>query len=545
MRVRRMFQSGPGWPWILLAGCLGLAEAAHAECVGPMALMSKLRAQPTTENAVALGGWFASNKQLECAVETFRSALKADPESAQLHYLEGLALAASGNSGDAVAALQESTHLQPNALKPHLVLADLYEHSGKSAEAEKQWKQALAIDPKSEIALEGLSSALLARKDFIGVIGLLQHAPRTETLTLHLAEALENLNYIDGANDVLLEAMKLSPNSLPLANAESAVLMKKRSYLEAVKLWSYMVEHHPGNREAELHYLSILVMTQHYALARPLGLKLLAQVPHNWEVLYLNGVEDHEVGDFQSAKAHLEEAVALVSDFYYSRYYLGATLVTLHEWKEARENLERAIALGDTEPEVHYRLGMALHGLGENDLADAQIKQYQDLKKTAADTLEANLRATQADGELAAGNVQEAIGHYREACETAPMDGNLKYKLAIALHKSGDVEGERTQLEEAVNLNPEMADAQKQLGYLLARSGDADGAIQHFALAVRNAPGWVDAWVNLAAELAVQSQFSKAREAVSMALRLDPTNEQARRLSDRLAHDPAAQQSQQ
>jgi len=539
-----MFQPGPCTRSILLAGCLGLAGAAHAECIGPLALMSKLRARPTSENAVQLGNWFASNKQFECAVETFRSALKADSESAQLHYLEGLALVGSGHTTEAVPAVQEAARLQPDAIKPHLLLATLYNQSGKYEEADRQWKQALTIDPKSMIALEGQSSSLLARNDYVGVIGVLQHAPRTEMLTLHLAEALETLNYLDEANDVLLEAMKLSPNSLPLANGESAILMKRRSYLEAVKLWSYMVDHHPGNREAEIHYLSILVMTQHYALARPLGLKLLAQMPHNWEVLYLNGVEDHEVGDFQSAKAHLEEAVALVPDFYYSRYYLGATLVTLREWKEAKENLEKAIALGDTEPEVHYRLGMALHGLGENDLADAQIKQYQDLKKTAADTLEANLRATEADGELAEGKVQEAIAHYREACDTAPMDGSFKFKLAMALNKSGDLEGEQTQLEEAVKLNPEMAGAQKQLGYLLARSGDADGAIKHFALAVRNAPGWVDAWVNLAAELAIQSHFSKAREAVAMALRLDPTNEQARRLSDRLAHDPAAQQAQ-
>jgi tetratricopeptide (TPR) repeat protein len=529
---------------ILLAGCLGLAGAAHAECNGPLALMSKLRAQPTSENAVQLGNWFASNKQFECAVETFRSALKADPGSAQLHYLEGLAQVGSGHTSEALPAVQEAARLQPDAIKPHLLLATLYNQSGNYEEADRQWKKALTIDPKSMIALEGQSSSLLARKDYVGVIGVLQHAPRTETLALHLAEALENLNYIDGANDVLLEAMKVSPNSLALAHAESAVLVRQRSYLEATKLWKYMAEHHPGNHDAELNYLRILVVTQHYALARPLGLKLLAQTPHDSEVLYLNGVEDYEVGDYKSAKTHLEQAVTLVPDFFFSRYYLGATLVTLHEWKEARENLEKAIALGDTEPEVHYRLGMALHGLGENDLADAQIQQYQDQRKAAEDTRIANMRASQADGQLAEGKVQEAIANYREACDIAPTDGNFKYKLAMALNKAGDLEGEQTQLEEAVKLNPEMAAAQKQLGFLLARSGDANGAIKHFALAVRNAPGWVDAWVNLAAELAAAGHFPEARQGVTMALRLDPTNEQARKLSDRLAHDPAAQQPQ-
>jgi tetratricopeptide (TPR) repeat protein len=89
---------------------------------------------------------------------------------------------------------------------------------------------------------------------------------------------------------------------------------------------------------------------------------------------------DHAVGDdVKASKAHLEEAVAQVPDFFYSRYHLGVVLVgLLHEWKEARENLEKAIALGDTDPKVHYELAMALHALGENDRATEELKQYQE-----------------------------------------------------------------------------------------------------------------------------------------------------------------------
>jgi tetratricopeptide (TPR) repeat protein len=537
------FQRGTCTQWFLLAACLGFSGTAHADCTGPQALTAKLRAQPNSENAVQLGGWFAAHNQFACAVSTFRDALKSDPKSAQLHYLEGLALAGAGRPSAAISALQESTRLQPEVIKPHLVLATLYDQSGQSAQADEQWKKALAIDPHSEIALEEFSSALLLRKDYIGVIGLLQHAPRTEPLALHLAEALEAMNYIDGANDVILEATKLSPNSLPLANAESVVLIKKRAYLEAVKLLKYTVEHHPGDRGAELQYLRILVMTQHNDLARPLGLKLLAQTQHDPEVLYLNGVVDHAIGDDVNARAHLEEAVSQVPDFFYSRYHLGVVLVTLKEWKGAKENLEKAIALGDTDPKAHYELAMALHALGENDRATHELNEYQDQKKAEADKLEAASRASQADGELAAGDVQEAIAHYREACNTIPSDGSFKYRLAIALHKAGDLEDERTQLEEAIKLDPQLASAQKQLGYLLARSGDADGAVEHFQMAVRAAPGWVEAWINLAAELAVGAHFPEAREAVAMALRLDPDNAQAKRLNDQLARDPNAQQA--
>jgi len=62
-------------------------------------------------------------------------------------------------------------------------------------------------------------------------------------------------------------------------------------------------------------------------------------------------------------------------------------------------------------------------------------------------------------------------------------------------------------------------------------------------MAVHAAPAWTEAWNNLAAELAMQERFAEAREAAAMALRLDPGNAKAQKLSDRLDRDPRAQQS--
>ena len=536
------FMQGPGTNILLLASMICSAGVAGATCTGPQAMVEKLRAEPTTENAIALGSWFASNRQFDCAVETFRAAEKADPQSAQLHYLEGLAVAGSGRPQSAIEPLQDAVRLQPDVIPPHLLLATLFEQAGQHEQADEQWKQALAIDPQSEPALEAFSSALLARNDFVDVIGLLHHAPRTEGVTLRLASALQALNYLDGASDVLTEAMKLAPDSLPLANAEAAILIRKRSYLEAVKLLGYMSAQHPDDRGAQLQFLRILVLTQHNDIARPIGLKLLAQTPRDPEVLYLNGVLDYAVGNYADAKAHLEEAVSQVPDFFYSRYYLGVVLVHFREWKEAREHLEKAIALGDGEGKVHYELGMALHGLGENGKANDEFKQYKDLKQAEEDGLEADADASQGDEDFAGGKVEEAIAHYREASDKVPDNAGFKYKLAVALQKSGDIDGARKLLEEAIRLDPNLARAQKQLGHLLAHSGDTTGAVEHLRLAVRAAPAWTDAWISLAAELAIEAHFDEAHEAVGMALRLDPGNAKAQKLSDQLDRDPRARQ---
>ena len=99
------------------------------------------------------------------------------------------------------------------------MLAFALDQSGKRQEAEEQWRQALAIDPKSTIALEGLSQDLLDRGAFIDVVLLLRAAPLTEKLSIDLARAFGNLNMLDEARNVLTQALNAHPSSLPLSSA--------------------------------------------------------------------------------------------------------------------------------------------------------------------------------------------------------------------------------------------------------------------------------------------------------------------------------------
>jgi len=532
-----------GGKWLVVAAWFGFTAGAHAACSGPQDLAAKLRAHPTTENAVLMGNWFASHNQFDCAVQTFRAALKADPHSAQLHYLAGLALAGAGRPAEGIPDLRRSAQLDPQAIRPHLVLAHLYDQAGQHKEAEDEWRNALAIDPKSEDALGGMANELLARNDYAGVIALLRSAPRAERLAIQLAQALGKLDYLDDAAAVLTEAVQLNPGSLALAKAMTVVLIQQQHYDQAIRLVQTTAEAHPDNVDAQLDLFRILVLTNHFDQARPLGPKLLAQRPHDPEVLYLAGILDRAVGDFPHAKEHLEAAVTLNPNFFNSRYNLGVVLVLLHEWKEAKENLEKAIELDTPVPEVHFELAKALRGLGETERANEEMKLYQQLKKADAVALEAATAAAEADKDLKAGKTEDAVRRYREAIEGAPTNAMYKYKLSIALRISGDEAGERAQLEEAVKLDPRLAGAQNELGYVLSRAGDANGALEHFRMAVDAAPAWTEAWINLAGQLAVVSRFPEAREAVAKALALDPSNAEARELSDRLAREPVAQQA--
>lgn len=535
---------GMGTKVFLLAACLGCAGTARAVCNGPQALVAQWRAHPSSEIAVNLGGWYASQNQFDCALEVFRAGLRRDPKSAQLHYLTGLALVAQRQPAAAQAELERSAQLDPTALKPHLLLAVLYGGMGNHPAADAQWRKALAIDPKSEEALDGLSTDLMAQKKYAEVVQLLQPAPRTEKLSITLSRALGLLDYLDAASDVLLQAMKTQPDSLPLANAMAVVLIKQQKYQEAINLFRYQVKKHPGNVDAEQSLFKILVLTDHINQALPLGPKLLTERPHDAEVLYLNGIVQRSIGNYKQAKVYLEQAVAIEPNFFNSRYNLGMVLGFLKDYQGAKVNLEKAIELGAQQPEAHFELANALRGLGDTQGAMAQLKLYQQLKKAEDDATQAAVSAGQGDRDLDAGKLDEAIRQYRDAVQAQPQSAEYHYKLAVALDRKGDSAGEREQLEAAVKADPKMPGAQNALGFLLSRSGDPDGAIEHYRLAAEAAPGWPDAWINLAAALAVESHFAEARQAVAKALQLDPGNAQAKELSNQLAHDPAAQTAQ-
>lgn len=138
------------------------------------------------------------------------------------------------------------------------------------------------------------------------------------------------------------------------------------------------------------------------------------------------------------------------------------------------------------------------------------------------------------DTALASAQISDAIAAFQQASNSAPSDAMLKFKLAIALDKAGDVAAEQSALQKAIAINPDMAMAQNQIGYLASRSGDIASAEKAFRKAVTASPAYTQAWINLSAALAMQSKIAEANNAVANALKLDPQNADAQQLQQDL-----------
>jgi tetratricopeptide (TPR) repeat protein len=508
-----------------------LVVAPHLlACTGPKALEAKLLSQPNADTYAELGTWFGDHKQWDCALEAFQNGLKLEPGSAQLYYLVGLTLYASGHPQEALKPLGQSIYLMPEVLKPHLLLASSLDQLQRHQEAIIAWEAALRIDHLSTEALDGISKSLMAIGDPNSAIEALRDAPHNETLTLDLALAYGRANMLDKASEVLTKFLQRNPSSLPATAAMVTVLVRQVHYQEAVHLAAKSARLHPGNLEAERLYLRVLVLNGDTTPARPLARKLLAAHPHDFDFLYLTGILENQAGQYAAGRAHLEQAIAIDPNNYNARNNLGDSLLALKEFAEAREQLAKALELGGAEPEIRFKYATALRNLGETELAKQQLELYQKQLQTNQRHALAASKTAQGDKELATGDPQKAVADYREAVDANPDDPQIAYKLAMALDRTGDTAAEHSALEQAVKIDPGFALAQNQLGYLASRGGDPASAEEYFRLAVRAAPGYTQAWISLAATLAMESRFSDAQEALASALKLEPDNAQALQL---------------
>jgi len=335
---------------------------------------------------------------------------------------------------------------------------------------------------------------------------------------------------LDRASDVLNQALKKKPLSLSLTAALITVDVNQVHYEEAVHLAQKSAQLHPGSLDAQRLYLRVLVLNGDTNTARPLAHKLLAAHPHDFDFLYLAGILENQSAQYTAARGHLEQAVQIDPNYYNAHYNLGVALLALQDNAGARQQLEKALALGGTEPEIRFKYATALRNLGETELAKQQLDLYQKQLQANQKRAIAASKSAQGDKDFAAGDAAKAVADYREAVDATPDDAQLSYKLGLALDKTGDTTAETAALQQAVKLDPNHALAQNQLGYLASRGGDSASAEGFFRQAVRAAPNFTQAWVSLAATLAMESRFPEAQEALASALKIEPDNANALQL---------------
>ena len=172
---------------------------------------------------------------------------------------------------------------------------------------------------------------------------------------------------------------------------------------------------------------------------------------------------------------------------------------------------------------VALAVALALCGL----LTWQQGQVYADLETLWRDTLKKNAGAWIAHNNLAnilkeRGQLDQAIGHYRQALLLKPGSAQIHLNLADAHRARGEPAAAMRHYGRALNAEPDRVETYLKLGNALLGQNAVAEAIEHYGRALRLAPDLALAHSNLGAALAIQRRDAEAIEHYQRALQLNP-----------------------
>jgi len=260
-----------------------------------------LKADPNaTFISEELSDLYIQSGRLREAVTEAEDALKANPSDLNARRL--LARIYTRMIGDAQAnridesmvkkaieQYQKITEGDPKDIESWLMLGRLDKIAQNSTEAMNAYKKALAIDPDNEDANTGLAMVYVDLGDNKAAAELLRKIteknPSARSLT-SLAEVYEQLKDYSLAAETLRKALEQQPGNADLKHALAQDLLLADQLDDALKLYQDLVADDPKDTQSMLRISQIYRQKKDFAKAREAAEKAKQLDPNNLEILY-------------------------------------------------------------------------------------------------------------------------------------------------------------------------------------------------------------------------------------------------------------------
>ena len=312
------------------------------------------------------GNTTARNDYVNQAIDNYKAAIKADPNSALLAEELSDLYSQSGRMRDGQTDAEQAIKANPNDLAAHRVLARIYvrqidaqrgrvnetmvrqatqeyqkitELAPKDADswvwlgrlqsasqntdaAERAFKKALEIEPDNEDGLTGLATVLGIKGDETGAAALLKKAseknPSPDSLK-RLADAYEQQKEYGLAADTLRRALELNPPDAPDIERKMAMLLiSAERYDDALAAYQDLVGDDPTDADSYLRISQIYRQKKDLVKAREASEKAKAIDANNIEVrlneLYILQAEGKPAEAIEVMKSILQQTESRTYD---------------------------------------------------------------------------------------------------------------------------------------------------------------------------------------------------------------------------------------
>ncbi len=450
--------------------------------------------RPGVLGAIALGVWVAaypmaaradylSNARdalkkgdLKSAQIDLRNAVRADPQSAEAHFLLARV---SIELGDPVAGEREVLAARDRGFDPHQtipLLAQALQSQGKFQDLLDQLKpdgKDATLDASILVsrgyALIALKKPEEARKAFNEAE---QVAPNAVEPLLAEAKLLVARADLTGAQTKIDQAIAAQPKSWQALLAKAQLLRLKNDGPGAMAVLDDLITTQPTVMQGRLDRASLALAMGKNDQAKSDIEAVLKGTPGNVQAYYLAAVMEAQAGNFAAADKDLEKISGYIPRIQRAFYLQAVVKEQLGQFEQAEDSARKYLARFPNDIAAYKVLARVEFAKKRPDKVIDALAKIAESGKADAETYDLLGRAYSTMN-----RANDAVTAFQKAQAMAPNDIGLQTRLASARMGMGDVEAAMGDLEHTLQLVPKAPAVGEALFFASLASGDmAKGA---------------------------------------------------------------------
>lgn len=257
------------------------------------------------------------------AVTAAQEQVSKNPNDVEAHtllgkvYLRSLGDMQSQQSGQmlqlAIAEYEKLAQLKPNDVETHLLLGQLYGVNHDSAKAEAQFKEAQKIDANSEevaLNMARLYSEEGEAKRAADVLAAIPVDDRTARVEFALGASYEQNHQLKDAIAAYHRALDLDPDNLDTERGLSNALLSDGQLDESLKILNGIVAAEPQDAQSQIHIAEVERRQGHYDQALATIEKAKPLAADNLQLIYNEALIYDALGRYDDATGVLTKLVS-------------------------------------------------------------------------------------------------------------------------------------------------------------------------------------------------------------------------------------------
>ncbi|MBI3940518.1 MAG: tetratricopeptide repeat protein [Acidobacteria bacterium] len=330
------------------------------------------------------------------ALSEYETALKSDPDNAQIRAEYSVALADVGRTDDALKSAQQALEKDSSNVDAHLLMGDIYfrvrlRQDPKARElAVQEYETVLRLDPDNLSALSSLGRLYISANQYPKAEEIFQKLVNSqpdaveEFFLLALSQAEQRK--FDAALQNTKRVLQVNPSNIRALALQGFIYERLHDDDAAIAAYQQILKVQPQDADAKRRLAALLAEKGRAGDATQMLEELAKRNPFDSSVLLELGKAQREQKKYPEAIASFRAAAKTDADGVEIAYWLATTLAETGERDEAISILKRLAERGsDPDPQQPSRFPILTQmGMIQQDDAqyDAAISTFEQLARS-------------------------------------------------------------------------------------------------------------------------------------------------------------------